>query len=93
VNERARTEMHDSLFPTGVVLAETLSSSSSASEAASERDELAPEDCPPGTARYYLTRLMTSTDLTLKRLAAEYLYEVCGQNSKFAPSYAARGSF
>jgi hypothetical protein len=69
-NSEARLLIHDIIFPDSAVVGPN-------------SDELAPEDCPSGTFRYFLTRLMTSTDLTLKRLTAEFLYEVCSQDSEY----------
>ena len=48
-----------------------------------EKDPLAPANPPPpNSSLWYLLRLMTSTDLTLKRLASEMLFELCRADGK-----------
>lgn len=66
--------------PAGELLSEGKEEDSIHSQKA---DPLAPSDAPPGTLRWYLIRLMTSTDSTIKRLSSELLFELCGQDGTY----------
>ena len=48
-----------------------------ASAQASEDKALAPQDAPVGSLRQRLIQCMTSSELTIKRLASELLFELC----------------
>lgn len=54
-----------------------------ASDGDRERDPLAPLDAPQHSLRGRLLRCMTINDVTVKRLAAEFVYEVCSADGKF----------
>ncbi len=43
----------------------------------SNQAKMDPSDVPPGTLRYYLTKLMISLDSQLKRCVAEFLFVLC----------------
>ena len=46
------------------------------------KDDMAPADAPLGTLRSDLVRFMTDTNTTIKRLVSEFIYELCGNDSK-----------
>ena len=47
------------------------------------KDDMAPADAPLGTLRSDLVRFMTDTNTTIKRLVSEFIYELCGNDSKY----------
>lgn len=69
------------LFPNPylpVVVAPSSAASSSKKPAGS--NNMDPNDCPPGTVRHDLIKLMTSFDPNIKRCVAEFIFSLCQDN-------------
>jgi hypothetical protein len=71
--EEGRVQLKAAVFPPHFPAPET----SEMEGKDEERDELAARDAPPGTLRWKLISYMTDSNLSIKRLMSEFLFELC----------------
>lgn len=72
-----RYKIESLVFPSPIIIHTTAATTIIEKEEEEMVDELAPKDAPVGTLRYKLIKYMTDTNLTIKRLVSEFLYELC----------------